>query len=96
LCFSRIKIEEKSFFFFFKFRNVYKEYKQFELSCESSEDGDSWKASFLRAGVYPERAAVASDADEIVCIYKKKKYFFFFGRVPPYDFRIQYFTKFFF
>lgn len=36
-------------------RNVYKDYKQLELSCESQEDVDSWKASFLRAGVYPER-----------------------------------------
>lgn len=37
-------------------RNVYKDSKQLELSCESQEDVDSWKASFLRAGVYPERA----------------------------------------
>jgi dynamin GTPase len=37
-------------------RNVYKEYKQLELSCESLEDVDSWKASFLRAGVYPEKS----------------------------------------
>ncbi|XP_022700066.1 dynamin-like isoform X3 [Varroa jacobsoni] len=36
-------------------RNVYKDCKQLELSCESQEDVDSWKASFLRAGVYPER-----------------------------------------
>lgn len=38
-------------------RNVYKDYKQLELSCESQEDVDSWKASFLRAGVYPERSS---------------------------------------
>ncbi|XP_055610154.1 dynamin isoform X6 [Uranotaenia lowii] len=36
-------------------RNVYKDYKQLELSCESTDDVDSWKASFLRAGVYPEK-----------------------------------------
>lgn len=36
-------------------RNVYKDYKQLELSCETLEDVDSWKASFLRAGVYPEK-----------------------------------------
>ncbi|XP_072104410.1 dynamin-2 isoform X3 [Mobula birostris] len=36
-------------------RNVYKDYRQIELACESQEDVDSWKASFLRAGVYPER-----------------------------------------
>ncbi|XP_033122065.1 dynamin-1-like isoform X2 [Anneissia japonica] len=35
-------------------RNVYKDYKQLELSCETQEEVDSWKASFLRAGVYPE------------------------------------------
>lgn len=38
-------------------RNVYKDYKQLELSCESQEEVDSWKASFLRAGVYPERSS---------------------------------------
>ena len=29
-----------------------------ELSCESQEDVESWKASFLRAGVYPEKERV--------------------------------------
>ncbi|XP_062290012.1 dynamin-1a isoform X2 [Scomber scombrus] len=38
-------------------RNVYKDYRQLELACESQEDIDAWKASFLRAGVYPERVA---------------------------------------
>ncbi|XP_052093658.1 dynamin-1-like isoform X4 [Mytilus californianus] len=37
-------------------RNVYKDYKQLELSGESQDDIDSWKASFLRAGVYPDRS----------------------------------------
>uniref|UniRef100_A0A8C4GF91 Interferon-induced GTP-binding protein Mx n=1 Tax=Dicentrarchus labrax TaxID=13489 RepID=A0A8C4GF91_DICLA len=36
-------------------RNVYKDYRQLELACESQEDIDAWKASFLRAGVYPEQ-----------------------------------------
>jgi len=36
-------------------RNVYRDYKALELSHESQEEVDSWKASFLRAGVYPER-----------------------------------------
>ncbi|XP_041090205.1 dynamin-1 isoform X5 [Polyodon spathula] len=36
-------------------RNVYKDYRQLELACETQEDIESWKASFLRAGVYPER-----------------------------------------
>ncbi|XP_034459180.1 dynamin-1a isoform X12 [Hippoglossus hippoglossus] len=43
-------------------RNVYKDYRQLELACESQEDIDAWKASFLRAGVYPER--VTSDGGE--------------------------------
>uniref|UniRef100_A0AAU7BNW4 Dynamin n=1 Tax=Propylea japonica TaxID=158624 RepID=A0AAU7BNW4_9CUCU len=38
-------------------RNVYKDFKQLELSCETVDDVDSWKASFLRAGVYPEKQA---------------------------------------
>ncbi|XP_069027912.1 dynamin-1a isoform X6 [Embiotoca jacksoni] len=38
-------------------RNVYKDYRQLELACEGQEDVDAWKASFLRAGVYPERIA---------------------------------------
>lgn len=42
-------------------KNVYKEYKQLELSCESLEEVDNWKASFLRAGVYPEKSRVAQD-----------------------------------
>uniref|UniRef100_A0A3B5B8N0 Interferon-induced GTP-binding protein Mx n=1 Tax=Stegastes partitus TaxID=144197 RepID=A0A3B5B8N0_9TELE len=39
-------------------RNVYKDYRQLELACEGQEDVDAWKASFLRAGVYPERVTV--------------------------------------
>ncbi|XP_065089143.1 dynamin isoform X3 [Ochlerotatus camptorhynchus] len=45
-------------------RNVYKDYKQLELSCESTDDVDSWKASFLRAGVYPEKDSSANGEDE--------------------------------
>uniref|UniRef100_A0A8C4R9E5 dynamin GTPase n=1 Tax=Eptatretus burgeri TaxID=7764 RepID=A0A8C4R9E5_EPTBU len=36
-------------------RNVYKDYRQLELACETQEEVDGWKASFLRAGVYPEK-----------------------------------------
>uniref|UniRef100_A0A4W5KJV8 dynamin GTPase n=1 Tax=Hucho hucho TaxID=62062 RepID=A0A4W5KJV8_9TELE len=36
-------------------RNVYKDYRQLELACETQDDIDGWKASFLRAGVYPEQ-----------------------------------------
>lgn len=39
-------------------RNVYKDLRQIELACDSQEDVDSWKASFLRAGVYPEKDQV--------------------------------------
>ncbi|CAD7086702.1 unnamed protein product [Hermetia illucens] len=45
-------------------RNVYKDYKQLELSCESVDEVDSWKASFLRAGVYPEKDKTAENGDE--------------------------------
>uniref|UniRef100_A0A8D0AIP6 Interferon-induced GTP-binding protein Mx n=1 Tax=Sander lucioperca TaxID=283035 RepID=A0A8D0AIP6_SANLU len=36
-------------------RNVYKDYKCLELACYSQEELDSWKASLLQAGVYPEK-----------------------------------------
>uniref|UniRef100_A0A671MFD9 Dynamin-2 n=1 Tax=Sinocyclocheilus anshuiensis TaxID=1608454 RepID=A0A671MFD9_9TELE len=39
-------------------RNVYKDLRQIELACDLQEDMDSWKASFLRAGVYPEKDQV--------------------------------------
>lgn len=42
-------------------RNVYKDLRQIELACDTQEDVDSWKASFLRAGVYPEKDQVAKD-----------------------------------
>ncbi|XP_030645512.1 dynamin-2 isoform X3 [Chanos chanos] len=42
-------------------RNVYKDLRQIELACESQEDVDSWKASFLRAGVYPEKDQVEQE-----------------------------------
>ncbi|PWA17660.1 hypothetical protein CCH79_00008133 [Gambusia affinis] len=42
-------------------RNVYKDHRQIELACDSQEDVDSWKASFLRAGVYPEKDQVENE-----------------------------------
>ncbi|MED6276725.1 Dynamin-2 [Characodon lateralis] len=42
-------------------RNVYKDNRQIELACDSQEDVDSWKASFLRAGVYPEKDQVENE-----------------------------------
>lgn len=56
-------------------RNVYKDYRQLELACESQEDIDAWKASFLRAGVYPERVTVRvflegrTFTQEVYCIW---------------------------
>eukprot|EP00096_Caligus_rogercresseyi_P005316 TRINITY_DN2055_c0_g2_i4.p1 TRINITY_DN2055_c0_g2~~TRINITY_DN2055_c0_g2_i4.p1 ORF type:complete len:890 (-),score=300.82 TRINITY_DN2055_c0_g2_i4:524-3193(-) len=44
-------------------RNIYKDYKSLELSCENQDDVDSWKASFLRAGVYPEKSSEALNGD---------------------------------
>nr|XP_031840789.1 dynamin isoform X7 [Nomia melanderi] len=44
-------------------RNVYKDYKQLELSCETQDDVDSWKASFLRAGVYPEKSTEQTNGE---------------------------------
>ncbi|XP_046986390.1 LOW QUALITY PROTEIN: dynamin [Schistocerca americana] len=46
-------------------RNVYKDYKQLELSCENQDDVDSWKASFLRAGVYPEKSTEQANGEEV-------------------------------
>jgi len=45
-------------------RNVYKDYKQLDVSCETQDDIESWKASFLRAGVYPEKVSDTSHGDE--------------------------------
>ncbi|XP_050952595.1 LOW QUALITY PROTEIN: dynamin-2 [Labeo rohita] len=42
-------------------RNVYKDLRQIELACDSQEEVDSWKASFLRAGVYPEKDQVENE-----------------------------------
>lgn len=43
----------------------FQDYKQLELSCETQDDVDSWKASFLRAGVYPEKSSDTSNSDEV-------------------------------
>ncbi|KAM8930177.1 dynamin-3 [Pelodytes ibericus] len=43
-------------------RNVYKDYRCLELACDSQEEVDSWKASLLRAGVYPDKSL--ADAEE--------------------------------
>lgn len=38
-------------------RNVYRDYKTLDLSCESAEETEAWKASFYRAGVYLDRSS---------------------------------------
>ena len=35
-------------------RNVYKDHRTLDLTVQNAEELESWKASFLRAGVYPE------------------------------------------
>lgn len=47
-------------------RNVCKDWKALELSSESQDDVDSWKASFLRAGVYPEKQSGSMNGDNEV------------------------------
>lgn len=41
--------------------NVYRDYKTLDLSCESAEETEAWKASFYRAGVYLERSPVTTN-----------------------------------
>ncbi|CAF3054542.1 unnamed protein product [Rotaria sp. Silwood2] len=43
-------------------KNVFKEHKILELSVDNNDELDTWKASFLRAGVYPEREQRAEDS----------------------------------
>uniref|UniRef100_A0A3P9IF74 Dynamin-2 n=1 Tax=Oryzias latipes TaxID=8090 RepID=A0A3P9IF74_ORYLA len=42
-------------------RNVYKDLRQIELACDTQEEVDSWKASFLRAGVYPDKGQAENE-----------------------------------
>lgn len=50
------------YFLFSSIRNVYKEHRNLELSVDNAEELDTWKASFLRAGVYPEREQRVDDS----------------------------------
>ena len=43
-------------------RFLFKDHKQLDLSCDTQEDCDGWKASFLRAGVYPEKEDEDTDS----------------------------------
>ncbi|VDN07603.1 unnamed protein product [Thelazia callipaeda] len=44
-------------------KNIYKDYKQLELSASNLDEVDAWKASFLRAGVYPEKEKQSDDGE---------------------------------
>lgn len=38
------------------------------MSCETSDEVDSWKASFFRAGVYPEKQTEQVNGEEVSCV----------------------------
>ena len=42
-------------------RNIYKDFKQLDLGCPNLDEVDAWKASFLRAGIYPEKQKSLED-----------------------------------
>lgn len=71
-------------------RNVYKDYKSLELSCENVDEVDSWKASFLRAGVYPEKESL-TETDEVCKICENfffvlfSNYFFFRSKIHRFS-----------
>ncbi|VIO89695.1 Dynamin, putative [Brugia malayi] len=46
-------------------KNIYKDYKQLELSASNLDEVDAWKASFLRAGVYPEKEKPVEDGETV-------------------------------
>lgn len=41
------------------------DYKELQLGVETQDDMDSWKASFLRAGVYPEKVSDSANGEEV-------------------------------
>lgn len=45
------------------YRNVYKDKDQLELVAQNEEEVENWKASLLRAGVYPQ--ATSSDPKDV-------------------------------
>ena len=51
------------------YRNIYKDKQELEMVAQSDEDVESWKASLLRAGVYPVRSSECEDT--IVSIYQR-------------------------
>jgi len=59
-------------------RNVFKDFKTLDLSCETQDDVDSWKASFLRAGVYPEKSTVDTGGAEGEVSFHQNKYLYLY------------------
>ena len=49
-----------------------------DLSCETQDDVDSWKASFLRAGVYPEKSTVDTGGAEGEVSFHQNKYLYLY------------------
>eukprot|EP01135_Chromosphaera_perkinsii_P012211 Nk52_evm30s2612 gene=Nk52_evmTU30s2612 len=43
---------------------LFKEHKSLELLAPSADDVDAWKASFLRAGVYPEKQMITDGSQD--------------------------------
>lgn len=68
-CIIQLKIAHSSVlnkFFWLTFTIGCQDYKQLELSCETQDEVDSWKASFLRAGVYPEKTTDTTNGEEVI------------------------------
>ena len=53
-------------------RNVYRDWKTLELSCETEEEVESWKASFTRASVLPEKSTGSFQAHVGIGTAKRK------------------------
>ena len=50
----------------FTCRNIYKDKQDLELIAQSEDEVDNWKASLLRAGVYPiQDKSERNDDDEV-------------------------------
>ena len=50
----------------YAYRNVYKDKQDLDLVAQSEDEVDSWKASLLRAGVYPTQDKTENPEEEQV------------------------------
>ena len=48
------------------YRNIYKDKQDLELIAQSEDEVDNWKASLLRAGVYPAQDKSEHPDDDAV------------------------------